>query len=208
MTTGDAPRERNRSATRLVQQGYERQSAPAFGPGIHRNVLIGIFTAPAVSISASRRPFEAELHSITLWPEVEKVFGHGYEVGFDLRCFLQRTPGIDQSARLLQSIAIGVSSSRKLFATACRATTMKHAAVRMYDTETFRPFGRPLEGHTLTVTRIAFSPDDQVVLTVSRDRTWRLFQKEESGRDFFSSCCLDRQKGLTDARRICTARRG
>ena len=27
MTTGDAPRERNRSATRLVQQGYERQSA-------------------------------------------------------------------------------------------------------------------------------------------------------------------------------------
>jgi WD40 repeat protein len=85
---------------------------------------------------------------------------------------------------------------------------MKHAAVRMYDTETLRPFGRPLEGHTLTVTRIAFSPDDQVVLTVSRDRTWRLFQKEESGRDFFSSCCLDGQKGLTDARRICTARRG
>jgi len=31
------------------------------------------------------------------------------------------------------------------------------------------------------VTRIAFSPDDQFVLTVSRDRTWRLFQKEESG---------------------------
>jgi hypothetical protein len=26
-----------------------------------------------------RRPFEAELASVTLWPEVEKVFGHGYE---------------------------------------------------------------------------------------------------------------------------------
>jgi elongator complex protein 2 len=84
------------------------------------------------------------------------VFGHGYE-----------------------SIAIGVSSSRKLFATACKATTAKHAAVRIYDTETFRPFGQPLEGHTLTVTRIAFSPDDQLVLTVSRDRSWRLFRKEE-----------------------------
>jgi elongator complex protein 2 len=54
--------------------------------------------------------------------------------------------------------------------------------VRIYDTQNFRPFGQPLEGHSLTVTRIAFSPDDQLVLTVSRDRTWRLFHREESGR--------------------------
>lgn len=32
-----------------------------------------------------RRPFEGELAAATLWPEVEKVFGHGYEVRSDLR---------------------------------------------------------------------------------------------------------------------------
>jgi elongator complex protein 2 len=39
------------------------------------------FLVLPASTSAVRRPFEAELASITLWPEVEKVFGHGYEGG-------------------------------------------------------------------------------------------------------------------------------
>lgn len=106
-----------------------------------------------------RRPFEGELASITLWPEVEKVFGHGYE-----------------------SITISASNSLDLLATACRATSPQHAVIRVYTTAGYQPFGVPLEGHSLTVTRIAFSPpNDRYVLTVSRDRTWRLFEKKENG---------------------------
>src|SRR6267378_4687289 len=84
-------------------------------------------------------------------------------------------------------MTIGVSSTRRLIATACKAASAKHAEVRIYDTENFRPFGQPLEGHALTVTRIAFSADDQLVLTVSRDRTWRLFRREETGEPFVRS---------------------
>lgn len=40
----------------------------------------------------SRRPFEGELAAITLWPEVEKVFGHGYEVPSTLFITLYRSP--------------------------------------------------------------------------------------------------------------------
>jgi len=79
----------------------------------------------------------------------------------------------------VQSITLGISNSRKLMATACKATEFKHAVIRIYDTDKFQPFGAPLEGHALTVTRISFSPDDQHILTVSRDRTWRLFRSKD-----------------------------
>ncbi|PCH41385.1 hypothetical protein WOLCODRAFT_89239 [Wolfiporia cocos MD-104 SS10] len=106
-----------------------------------------------------RRPFEGELAAVTLWPEIEKVFGHGYE-----------------------SISLAVSNDKKLMATACKATSPEHAVVRVYDTEKFQPVGQPLPGHSLTVTRIEFSPEDRFILTVSRDRSWRLFERNsESG---------------------------
>ncbi|GJE84599.1 WD40 repeat-like protein [Phanerochaete sordida] len=110
---------------------------------------------------AKRRPFEGELAAFTLWPEVEKVFGHGYE-----------------------SITLAVSTDRKLAATACKATSADHAVVRLYDTARWQPVGAPLAGHALTVTAIAFSPDDALVLTVSRDRSWRLFARREDGEGY------------------------
>lgn len=126
-----------------------------------------------------RRPFDGELVSMTLWPEIEKVFGHGYEVRFSKSPAFEINKDADQDIFHLQSISLAVSNSRKLIATACKATTAEHAVVRVYDTETWQLFGQPLEGHSLTVTRIAFSPDDRFILSVSRDRTWRLFENQD-----------------------------
>lgn len=78
-----------------------------------------------------------------------------------------------------QSMTIASSNSRDLLATACRTTSAQHAVVRLYSTSTYQPLGPPLEGHSLTVTRIAFSPDDRYIVTVSRDRTWRSFERRD-----------------------------
>ncbi|QRW04945.1 elongator complex protein 2 [Ceratobasidium sp. AG-Ba] len=98
----------------------------------------------------SRPPFESELASVTLWPEAEKLLG--YELH-----------------------TLAVSSSGSLVATACRATSRDHAVIRLHSSSNWQPVGTPLVGHTLTVTRIAFSHDGHHVLSVSRDRSWRLF---------------------------------
>lgn len=85
-----------------------------------------------------------------------------------------------------------MSSSRHLIATACRATSPEHAVVRIYETKAWQPVGSPLEGHSLTVTRIAFSPDDRFLLSVSRDRTWQLYSVQPNGGTLASSQTLGR----------------
>ena len=65
---------------------------------------------------------------------------------------------------------------------------MEHAVVRIYDTRSYKVFGEPLQGHILTVTRISFSPDDRLILTVSRDRTWRLFEAQSENGKYTIIC--------------------
>ncbi|ELU41553.1 elongator complex protein 2 [Rhizoctonia solani AG-1 IA] len=104
----------------------------------------------------TRPPFDSELATITLWPETEKLFGHGYELH-----------------------TLAVSPSGSLVATACRATSANHAVVRLHASSNWQPIGKPLSGHSLTITRIAFSHDERMILSASRDRSWRLFRQIE-----------------------------
>ncbi|KAI5481950.1 RNA polymerase II elongator complex protein 2 [Pseudohyphozyma bogoriensis] len=104
----------------------------------------------------SHPPFEEQLLGSTLWPETEKVYGHGYEI-----------------------IAVAAAHSAPLIATACKSTSAEHAVIRIYETDEWKPVGKVLAGHSLTITSIRFSHDDRFVVSVSRDRSWRLFERAE-----------------------------
>ncbi|GJJ07345.1 hypothetical protein Clacol_001546 [Clathrus columnatus] len=110
-----------------------------------------------------RCPFESELANSTLWPESDKIFGHGYEL-----------------------LSLSISRSGKYMATSCKATTPDHAVLRVYHTDNWRLLGEPLSGHKLTITRTRFSPNDTMLLSVSRDRTWRLFKEDPDRKCFVS----------------------
>lgn len=83
-----------------------------------------------------------------------------------------------------QLVAIASSHDGTKVASACRASNPEHAVIRVHSTSTWDPIGAPLAGHSLTITRIAFSHDDQRILSVSRDRGWRVFKKDEQGEGY------------------------
>ncbi|RMY52806.1 hypothetical protein D0863_14150 [Hortaea werneckii] len=113
-------------------------------------------------------PFEDHLARHTLWPEHEKLYGHGYEIS-----------------------AVAASHDGALVATACKATSIDHAVIRLYETKEWREVKPPLSAHSLTVTSLAFSADDKYLLSVGRDRQWAIFEREEQTSSTYKSLVSD-----------------
>jgi elongator complex protein 2 len=107
-----------------------------------------------VPISMTAPPTEEYLTQNTLWPEMQKLYAHGYE---------------------LYSLAANMGGT--ILASACKATTLEHAEIVLWNTETWKIIQR-LRSHKLTVTQMKFSPNGNRLLSVSRDRRWSLFENK------------------------------
>lgn len=101
-------------------------------------------------------PFEETLSRHTLWPETEKLYGHGYEIS-----------------------CLAASHDGKVIASACKASSTNHAVIRLFETERWTEVRPPLTAHSLTATRLRFSTDDRYLLSVGRDRQWAVFIRSE-----------------------------
>nr|KAF6471231.1 elongator acetyltransferase complex subunit 2 [Molossus molossus] len=101
-------------------------------------------------------PTEDQLLQNTLWPEVQKLYGHGYEL-----------------------FCVACNNSKTLLASACKAAKKEHAAIILWNTTSWKQV-QNLVFHSLTVTQMAFSPNDKFLLAVSRDRTWSLWKRQDT----------------------------
>ncbi|KAJ5675914.1 Elongator complex protein 2 [Penicillium macrosclerotiorum] len=115
-----------------------------------------VSSTPAASLITDTPPLEDQLSRYTLWPEHEKLYGHGYEIS-----------------------AVAVSHDRTLIATACKASSIDHAVIRLYDTSDWHEIKPSLTAHSLTITDLSFSDDDKYLLSVSRDRQWAVFARSD-----------------------------
>lgn len=101
-------------------------------------------------------PFEETLSRHTLWPETEKLYGHGYEIS-----------------------CLATSHDGTLVASACKASSANHGVIRLFETATWTEIRPPLTAHALTTTRLRFSRDDAYLLSVGRDRQWAVFARQK-----------------------------
>ncbi|KAK0653453.1 Elongator complex protein 2 [Lasiodiplodia hormozganensis] len=140
-------------------------SAPA------NDVTAGETTARK-AVTLTHPPTEDHLSRHLLWPEAEKLYGHGYEI----------------------SAVAAAASAGDVVATACRATSVEHAVIRLYETRGWRQVSfttgeeraPSMRLHSLTVTGLAFSGPsggggvgDEYLLSVGRDRVFGIWGREQ-----------------------------
>ena len=113
------------------------------------------------TIDYDHPPLEDQLARDTLWPEKEKLYGHGHEIS-----------------------ALTASHDGAMVATACKASSLEHAVIRLYETKGWRETKPVLKAHSLTVTCLRFTDDDSLLLSVGRDRQWAVFVRD--GKDIES----------------------
>ncbi|KAK4054542.1 Elongator subunit elp2 [Microbotryomycetes sp. JL201] len=135
----------------------DSEEAVALGSTVETDPITGA-SLPLNFEVESHPPFEEQLLGSTLWPETEKLYGHGFEI-----------------------VAVAVANSLPILACVCKATSPEHAVIRLYDTRTWRATGHTLQGHALTITSIKFSSDDRWLVSVSRDRSWQLYERNAQG---------------------------
>ncbi len=116
--------------------------------------------APAAPRAVAGAPLEEHLAHSTLWPEVQKLYGHGAELS-----------------------AAAADPTGAFLATAARAAAPADAGVWLWAAAArWAPApGGPLAAHALTVAALAFSPDGRLLASAGRDRAVAVFVRRASG---------------------------
>ena len=150
----------NKAIVEDSHDGQEKPDGSGMGPeGYDDGADLAPTSAPSV---VTCPPLEEHLSQNTLWPETNKLYGHGN----DLFCVASDPKG-------------------RFLASASRAQSASTAGIIIWDTTSWTQICT-LDGHSLTVTCLEFSPCGEFLASVGRDRKLCVFKTHSTG---FSRIC-------------------
>ncbi|TYZ57541.1 hypothetical protein PybrP1_005413 [[Pythium] brassicae (nom. inval.)] len=114
----------------------------------------GYATVDPDCATSIRVPVGETLGKKTLWPELRKLYGHGNEL-----------------------LCVASNHSGSLIASACKSREERFASIWLWNTADWSAAQSPLEGHKSSVVQLAFSPSDEFLVSVSRDRQFCVYAK-------------------------------
>jgi len=131
--------------------------------------------APDDSLSSNtnrlKLPLERDLGAVSLWPEVQKLFGHKTE----LYC-------VTSTLEAQSSYTTTSNTSDVLVASSCKARDAEAAAIRLWRAREGKSHQVLSEGgHKSTVATLAFSPDGMFLASSGKDRRLCLWKRGEDG---------------------------
>ncbi|KAM7539777.1 hypothetical protein Aperf_G00000042885 [Anoplocephala perfoliata] len=104
-------------------------------------------------------PTESVLAESTRWVEINKLYGHSYEV-----------------------FSLSLNPEGTLLASACKATKEEFAQIFLWRTDNWQ-IHQTLRFHRLTVTQMRFNSSGNHLVSVSRDRMWALWKADDNAGD-------------------------
>ena len=131
-----------------------------------------------VSESNTQLPLERDLGAVSLWPEIQKLYGHNTEL-FRLTSTAASNVGTEND----------ITPKDTIVASSARARDAEAACIRLWNITENRCLQVLTGGHRSTVTAMCFSPDANHLVTSGKDR--RLCVWSRINDEFTLSCAMD-----------------
>lgn len=116
-------------------------------------------------------PLERDLGSVSLWPEVQKLFGHNTEI-----IALASTVG----SRTAFPPIVSDWTDDVLVASSAKAREVEDAKIRLWDVRAGKCVQVLSGGHKSTVTALCFSPDGRYLASSGKDRRLCIWKRQSS----------------------------